>query len=352
MFKVPVGLASRTRELMNSVTLNSLNNGKGFNMYLPGILRAFPKPVPSAITSPAIPKYRGESFQFRKLSCISSNYCSTTHQFLSSLKSSTSRLVGKRAFHSSRRAEIKFIFSSKSPKNGNKPFVKKNIFYKDVLTSLPKTKLKITLPTMRSLQLQPMVQSWKEISSRMGIPNEFAKGLNVDLVKQEETRKQFLSFLQKRVLESFTKNELGIRSYFLGDSVEKWIKESYDLELDIDNCRSELRKFQTFIFSSVRYKLYLDSMKNLPLNPSKKLEGKKHIADVYVIILDESFPAIMFNGGAYSKADFFKILQESETSNSSKTLNTIIAIKSVNTLLSKHFVITTNGDSGEFFFKI
>lgn len=403
MFKVPVGLASRTRELMNSVTLNSLNNGKGFNMYLPGILRAFPKPVPSAITSPAIPKYRGESFQFRKLSCISSNYCSTTHQFLSSLKSSTSRLVGKRAFHSSRRAEIKFIFSSKSPKNGNKPFVKvykvspffiifatasiftfiltstivviplifhfffpllimfiffkqfkkwqKNIFYKDVLTSLPKTKLKITLPTMRSLQLQPMVQSWKEISSRMGIPNEFAKGLNVDLVKQEETRKQFLSFLQKRVLESFTKNELGIRSYFLGDSVEKWIKESYDLELDIDNCRSELRKFQTFIFSSVRYKLYLDSMKNLPLNPSKKLEGKKHIADVYVIILDESFPAIMFNGRAYSKADFFKILQESETSNSSKTLNTIIAIKSVNTLLSKHFVITTNGDSGEFFSK-
>ncbi|CAI4329018.1 ADM_collapsed_G0008970.mRNA.1.CDS.1 [Saccharomyces cerevisiae] len=217
MFKVPVGLASRTRELMNSVTLNSLNNGKGFNMYLPGILRAFPKPVPSAITSPAIPKYRGESFQFRKLSCISSNYCSTTHQFLSSLKSSTPRLVGKRAFHSSRRAEIKFIFSSKSPKNGNKPFVK---VYKvspffiifataNVLTSLPKTKLKITLPTMRSLQLQPMVQSWKEISSRMGIPNEFAKGLNVDLVKQEETRKQFLSFLQKRVLESFTKNELG-----------------------------------------------------------------------------------------------------------------------------------------------
>lgn len=59
----------------------------------------------------------------------------------------------------------------------------------------------------------------------------------------------------------------------------------------------------------------------------------------------------MFNGGAYSKADFFKILQESETSNSSKTLNTIIAIKSVNTLLSKHFVITTNGDSGEFFSK-
>lgn len=124
MFKVPAGLASRTRELMNSVTLNSLNNGKGFNMYLPGILRAFPKPVPLAITSPAIPKYRGESFQFRKLSCISSNYCSTTHQFLSSLESSTPRLVGKRAFHSSRRAEIKFIFSSKSPKNGNKPFVK------------------------------------------------------------------------------------------------------------------------------------------------------------------------------------------------------------------------------------
>lgn len=128
---------------------------------------------------------------------------------------------------------------------------------------------------MRSLQLQPMVQSWKEISSRMGIPNEFAKSLNVDLVKQEETRKQFLSFLQKRVLESFTKNELGIRSYFLGDSVEKWIKESYDLELDIDNCRSELRKFQTFIFSSVRYKLYLDSMKNLPLNPSKKTRGQE-----------------------------------------------------------------------------
>ena len=112
----------------------------------------------------------------------------------------------------------------------------------------------------------------------MGIPNEFAKGLNVDLEKQDETRKQFLSFLQKRVLESFTKNEMGIRSYFLGDRVEKWIEESYDLELDIDNCRSELRKFQNFVFSSVRYRLYLDSIKKLPLNPSKKFEGKKHIA--------------------------------------------------------------------------
>ncbi|CAI5202159.1 BEM_HP_G0099690.mRNA.1.CDS.1 [Saccharomyces cerevisiae] len=112
MFKVPVGLASRTRELMNSVTLNSLNNGKGFNMYLPGILRAFPKPVPSAITSPAIPKYRGVSFQFRKLSCISSNYCSTTHQFLSSLKDSTSGWLVKRGLPFRRRAEIKFLFSA------------------------------------------------------------------------------------------------------------------------------------------------------------------------------------------------------------------------------------------------
>lgn len=196
---------------------------------------------------------------------------------------------------------------------------------------------------MRSLQMQPMIQSWKDISSRMGIPNEFAKGLNVDLVKQDETRKQFLSFLEKRVLESFTKNEMGIRSYFLGDNVEKWIKESYDLELDIENCRSELRKFQDSIFASVQYKLYLDSMKDLPLNPSKKFEGKKHLADVYVIILDKSFPEIMFNGGGYSKADFFKILQESETANSNKMHNTIIAVKSVNTPLSHHFIITAKG---------
>ncbi|QHS72202.1 Mrx9p SPAR_D02010 [Saccharomyces paradoxus] len=400
MFRLPVGLVARTREVTNRLAFNS---AKGLNVCLSRNLRAFPRPVPSAVISTAIPKYGGEGFQFPRLSLISPNHCSYTHQFLSNQKSSTFKFISKRAFHSSRRAEIKFIFSSKSPKNGNKPFVKvykvspffilfatasiftfiltstivvipfifhfffplliifisfkqfkkwqKNIFYKDVFTSLPRTELRITVPTMRSLQLQPMVQSWKEISSRMGIPNEFAKGLNVNLVKQDEIRKQFLSFLQKRVLESFTKNEMGIRSYFLGDSVEKWIEESYDLELNIDNCRSELRKFQTFVFSSVRYKLYLDSMKNLPLNPSKKLEGKKHIADVYVIILDESFPEIMFSSGGYSKADFFKILQESETSNSSKTLNVVIAIKSVNTLLSKHFVITANGDSGDFFSK-
>lgn len=169
--------------------------------------------------------------------------------------------------------------------------------------------------------------------------------------KARRNQKAVSKFPAEKSVGVLHQERTGNKILLLGDSVEKWIKESYDLELDIDNCRSELRKFQTFIFSSVRYKLYLDSMKNLPLNPSKKLEGKKHIADVYVIILDESFPAIMFNGGAYSKADFFKILQESETSNSSKTLNTIIAIKSVNTLLSKHFVITTNGDSGEFFSK-
>ena len=76
----------------------------------------------------------------------------------------------------------------------------------------------------------------------------------------------------------------------------------------------------------------------------------RHIADVYVIILDESFPEIMFSGEGYSKADFFKILRESETANSSKMLNMIIAIKSVNPL-SSHFVITANGDSGNFFSK-
>ncbi|CAI4037871.1 hypothetical protein SMKI_04G2060 [Saccharomyces mikatae IFO 1815] len=400
MLRIPLGLVSITRPATNTALFN---NTIRFNAFLPRKLGNSPKPVSLAVIFPSISKYAREGFQPRRIfSLMSSNYCSCPHQFLSNSMSLSSKLISKRAFHSTRHAEIKFSFFSRSHRNNNKPFVKvykvspffilfatasiftfiltstiivipfifhfffpllimlvffkqfkkwqNNTFYKDILISLPKTELKITVPTMRSLQLQPMIQSWREISSRMGIPNEFAKGLNVDLEKQDETRKQFLSFLQKRVLESFTKNEMGIRSYFLGDRVEKWIEESYDLELDIDNCRSELRKFQNFVFSSVRYRLYLDSIKKLPLNPSKKFEGKKHIADVYVIILDESFPEIMFSGEGYSKADFFKILRESETANSSKMLNMIIAIKSVNPL-SSHFVITANGDSGNFFSK-
>ncbi|EJS44326.1 YDL027C [Saccharomyces arboricola H-6] len=400
MFRLPFKLLSRTRVTTNNVPFN---NTIIFNPRLLRQLRTSFKLLPVVNRPPAIIKLGIDSSKVYRRSLLSHS----CHQYSSypvpNPISSLFKLTNKRAFHSSQHAGMKFMFFSKSPKNGDEPLVKvykvspflilfsaaslvtftltstivvipfifhfffpliitfifykqfkkwqKNIFYKDVLNSLPKTGLKITVPTMRSLQLQPMIQSWKEVSSRMGIPNEFSKGLNVDLVKQEETRKQFLSFLQKRVLESFTKNELGIRSYFLGDSVEKWIKESYDLELDIDNCRSELRKFQDSIFSIVRYRLYLDSMKNSPLNPSKKFEGKKHIADVYVIILDKSFPEIMFKNGGSSKADFFKILQESEIANSSKMHNMIIAIKSVNTPLSKHFVITANGDSGDFFSK-
>ncbi|CAI4057737.1 Mrx9p SKDI_04G2110 [Saccharomyces kudriavzevii IFO 1802] len=391
MFRLPLGLTSWTRAVSNNIPCNSAGIFNRCSLRQLGT------------SYRALPKHGMEGFQSYKLSLISHKYRSYPLKAVFSPVSSIFKFTSKRTFHSSARAEIKFMFSSRSPKNGDKPLVKiykvspffiifataslftfiltstiivipfvlhfffplliififfkqfkkwqKNIFYKDILSSLPRTELKIAVPTMRSLQLQPMVQSWKDISSRMGIPNEFAKGLNVDLVKQNETRKQFLSFLQKRVLESFTKNEMGVRSYFLGDNVEKWIENSYDLELDIDSCRSELRKFQESIFSSVRYKLYLDSMKNSPLSPSKNLEGKRHIADVYVIILDESFPEIMFNGGGYSKADFFKILQESETANSSKTHNMIIAIKSVNTPLSKHFVITAKGDSGDFFSK-
>lgn len=399
MSRLPLGLVIRARAVANIQPFNStrLFNPCSFRQLsvsskvLP-LLR-----LPSTCTSSGI-----EGHKSYKLSSLSHNCGSYLFRPVSNPVNSIFKLTNKRAFHSSPHAQIKFMFS-RSPKNGDKPIVKiykvspllilfttvslftfiltstmivipfifhfffpflimfiffkqfkrwqKNVFYKDILNSLPRTELKITVPTMRSLQMQPMIQSWKDISSRMGIPNEFAKGLNVDLVKQDETRKQFLSFLEKRVLESFTKNEMGIRSYFLGDSVEKWIKESYDLELDIENCRSELRKFQDSIFASVQYKLYLDSMKDLPLNPSKKFEGKKHLADVYVIILDKSFPEIMFNGGGYSKADFFKILQESETANSNKMHNTIIAVKSVNTPLSHHFIITAKGDSGDFFSK-
>ncbi|KOH00326.1 Mrx9p DI49_1028 [Saccharomyces eubayanus] len=398
MFRLPLGLVIRGKTVANIQTFNST---RLFNPCLFRQLSVSSKPLPLLRVPSSGTCSRMESHKSYKLSSLSHNSGLYLRRPVSSPVNSVFKLTDKRAFHSSPHARIKFMFSSRSPKNGGKPFVKvykvspllivfaavslftfiltstlivipfifhfflpflimfiffkqfkrwqKNVFYKDILNSLPKTELKITVPTMRSLQMQPMIQSWKDISSRMGIPNEFAKGLNVDLVKQDETRKQFLSFLEKRVLESFTKNEMGIRSYFLGDNVEKWIKESYDLELDIENCRSELRKFQDSIFASVQYKLYLDSMKNLPLNPSKKLEGKKHLANVYVLILDKSFPEVMFNGGGYSKADFFKILQESETANSKRMHNMIIAVKSVNTLLSRHFVITAKGDSGDFF---
>ncbi|CAI5202153.1 BEM_HP_G0099680.mRNA.1.CDS.1 [Saccharomyces cerevisiae] len=83
-----------------------------------------------------------------------------------------------------------FIFLNNS-KNGGK-----NIFYKDVLTSLPENKIESNITTMRSLQLQPYGSGLEEIFSGWEFQTSLPKVLNVGLVKQEET-KQFLSFLRK-----------------------------------------------------------------------------------------------------------------------------------------------------------
>lgn len=203
--------------------------------------------------------------------------------------------------------------------------------FNEMYRALQRTELKISSRTLAELQNRYL----KTISNGTGVEineilNRFYKVMNMETPKiwndpiSQQRAERFLTFLNARVRESIDHNEHGIRSYFMGDNSSVWINEGYHLKIDTAHNKIVGQNINGDLILSISYKLILASTNEY-----------QYLADVSVVILDD----------VLKKTGKFMVLNDMAEQDIKSPM--IIAIRSINTLLPKSFIITDIGESGK-----
>ncbi|SCV01952.1 LAMI_0G14818g1_1 [Lachancea mirantina] len=153
-----------------------------------------------------------------------------------------------------------------------------------------------------------MIRGLFDESSKLG------KWINED---QSSHANAILQQLNDRVLRAFMKDEQGIREFFLGRNVKEWVQDAYDLDLDTRVFRTRGRNIDGSLVMSMSYPLYL-SFRN---------QGKKHLADVSVVFLDETL-----------HTQPIKLL--ADLAREDRLCPVVISVSAVKTLIPRQFILT------------
>lgn len=189
------------------------------------------------------------------------------------------------------------------------------------------TKMSINYKTVWGLQTQ-MFESLLgsdgfAAGSFRGVMDEI-RSQKIDAANSKRRADEALAFLDRRVLEAFKNNELGLRDFFLGSDASTWVKKGYDLSLATDTPRIRGQSINNSLVMTISYPLYL-------LSSSQE---RKLIAYVAIGFLDDSMAG---------QTGAFKFVEELAWQN--KECPMVISIRPARSLYAKQFVLKDYGEA-------
>ncbi|CUS24615.1 LAQU0S18e00276g1_1 [Lachancea quebecensis] len=191
------------------------------------------------------------------------------------------------------------------------------------------TKMSINYKTIWGLQTQ-MFESLLgnqgfAAGSFRGVMDEI-RSQKIDAADSKRRSNEALAFLERRVLEAFKNNELGLRDFFLGSDASTWVKKGYDLSLATEVPRIRGQSLNDKLVMTISYPLFL-----LSSNQERKL-----IAYVAIGFLDDSMAG---------QTGAFKFVEELAAQ--SKECPMVISVRPARSLYVKQFILKDYGEARE-----
>lgn len=214
---------------------------------------------------------------------------------------------------------------------------KRKVLFQDLLKQLKSSSMRVNYNTVKALHIKSLDKIVRLEQQGSGVFKDFLKGFDADLRSKLDNfasakADSLLRFLDDRLLEAIENNEKGIRTYFLGEDVNSWIADNYQLELDTEKYKTTARVVDNELIMLLTFPLYLKSNSN----------PRKHLANVSLAVLQGLFKGR--SGTNY--LDFLSKISETDTE-----CQMCIAVQPLSNLSTRLFVITTKGQSGDWHLK-
>ncbi|CEP64522.1 Mrx9p LALA0_S12e00782g [Lachancea lanzarotensis] len=179
-----------------------------------------------------------------------------------------------------------------------------------------------TIMGLQSKMLTSMLEKEKFPAGIFGgLVNEM-KTSQLDMSRSRQEAQDLFSYLNARVLDAFEKNELGVREYFLGNDVSRWVDNNYDLEIDFDFPQTRGQIVEGTLVMIIKFPLLLKSSNQNP----------KQLASVAIAFQDHSLAQMV------GSPEFLK-----ELAHTDKQCPMVTTILPYRTLSTRQFILQDKG---------
>lgn len=210
---------------------------------------------------------------------------------------------------------------------------KRRSLFQLILKRLKASTMKVNSNTVKALHIKSLDRIVKVEQKHTDMFQDLLKSFDADLrARLDKTSSanadKLLSYLDDRLLEAMENNEEGIRSYFLGDDVNSWVEDNYELELYTKQYKTNAQIVDGELVMLLTFPLYLKSNSN----------PRKHLANVSLAILQKT--PTETSGANY--LDFLSSISKNDSE-----CPMLIAVQPVTNLSTKLFIMSTEGRSGD-----
>lgn len=214
---------------------------------------------------------------------------------------------------------------------------KRKVLFQDILRHLKTSTMKVNYNTVKALHVKSLDKIVRLEQQNAKVFEDLLKSFDADLRARLDKfssakADKLLRFIDDRLLEAIETNEQGIRNYFLGDDVGRWVEDNYQLELDTTQYKTNAQVVDGELIMLLVFPLYLKSNSN----------PRKHLANVSLALLQGLFEGM--NGANY--LEFLSSISETDAE-----CQMVIAVQPVTNFSTKLFVISTDGRSGDWYSK-
>lgn len=212
---------------------------------------------------------------------------------------------------------------------------RRNVMMREIVTSLKRSTMHVNYRTVRALHIKSLENVLKAEQQNSDAFKDVLKRFDSALGSQLDHSSaadadRLLGFINERLLEAIEKDEGGVRSYFLGNDVDSWVKDNYELELDPNQIRTKGRVLGQEALIVLSFPLYLKS----------STHPRKHLANVLFVVSSKSL-----RGSLNAPFPF----QGLPTGN--EECQMVLSIRPTSVISTRQFILTTAGRSGDWYSK-
>lgn len=212
---------------------------------------------------------------------------------------------------------------------------RRNVMFREVIGGLKRSTMLVKYKTVRALHIKGLENVLKMEQQSSESLRDVLKRFNVALESQIDQSSiadadRLSSFINDRLLEAIENDEKGVRSFFLGNDPDSWVRDNYELELDTKQIKTSGRTLGNDVLIVLTFPLYLKSTSR----------GRKQLARVSLVISHKS------PEGSLNEPFPFQIL----SMNDDECLM-VLSIRPLSVLSTRQFILTSPGRSGDWYSK-
>ncbi|QLL34405.1 hypothetical protein HG536_0G02660 [Torulaspora globosa] len=212
---------------------------------------------------------------------------------------------------------------------------RRNVMLREIIGSLKRSTMHVKYKTVRALHIKGLENVLKVEQQSSESLKDVLKRFNVALESQIDRSSvadadRLSGFINDRLLEAVENDEKGVRSFFLGNDVNSWVSDNYELELDTKQIKTNGRVLGDDVLIVLTFPLYLKSTSH----------GRKQLANVSLVISHKS------PEGALNAPFPFQLL-----SMNNEECQMVLSIRPLSVLSTRQFILTSPGRSGDWYSK-